>query len=137
MKSVILAGDLGTRISKETHLKPKPMVEIVGKPILWHILTICSVYGINELVIYCNHNGYVIKGCFADYFLYMSDVTFHVKLNSMEVHLKKADPWQVTLMDTCEATMTSGRLPRVREYVDGGVSVLPMAMVCRIWTSSP
>lgn len=120
MKAVILAGGLGTRISEETHLKPKPMVEIGGKPILWHILKIYSVYGINEFVICCGYKGYLIKEYFANYFLHMSDVTFHMKLNSMEVHHKKAEPWQVTLVDTGETTMTGGRLKRVREYLDDG-----------------
>ena len=120
MKAVILAGGLGTRISEETHLKPKPMVEIGGKPILWHILKIYSAHGINEFVICCGYKGYLIKEYFANYFLHMSDVTFHMKLNSMEVHQKKAEPWQVTLVDTGEATMTGGRLKRVREYLDGG-----------------
>jgi len=120
MKAVILAGGLGTRISEETHLKPKPMVEIGGKPILWHILKIYSAHGINEFVICCGYKGYLIKEYFANYFLHMSDVTFHMKLNSMEVHHKKAEPWQVTLVDTGEATMTGGRLKRVREYLEGG-----------------
>lgn len=120
MKAVILAGGLGTRISEETHLKPKPMVEIGGKPILWHILKIYSTYGINEFVICCGYKGYLIKEYFANYFLHMSDVTFHMKLNSMEVHHKKAEPWLVTLVDTGEATMTGGRLKRVREYLDDG-----------------
>ena len=119
MKAVILAGGLGTRISEETHLKPKPMVEIGGKPILWHILKIYSAHGINEFVICCGYKGYLIKEYFANYFLHMTDVTFYMKLNSMEVHHKKAEPWQVTLVDTGEATMTGGRLKRVREYLDG------------------
>jgi len=118
MKAVILAGGLGTRISEETHLKPKPMVEIGGKPILWHILKIYSTHGINEFVICCGYKGYLIKEYFANYFLHMSDVTFHMKLNSMEVHHKKAEPWLVTLVDTGEATMTGGRLKRVRKYLD-------------------
>jgi len=117
MKAVILAGGLGTRISEETHLKPKPMVEIGGKPILWHILKIYSAHGINEFVICCGYKGYMIKEYFANYFLHMSDVTFHMKLNSMEVHHKKAEPWQVTLVDTGEASMTGGRLKRVRDYL--------------------
>lgn len=117
MKAVILAGGLGTRISEETHLKPKPMVEIGGKPILWHILKIYSSHGINEFVICCGYKGYVIKEYFANYFLHMSDVTFHMKLNSMEVHHKNAEPWEITLIDTGEITMTGGRLKRVRDYV--------------------
>lgn len=117
MKAVILAGGLGTRISEETHLKPKPMVEIGGKPILWHILKIFSFHGINEFVICCGYKGYVIKEYFANYFLHMSDVTFHMRTNSMEVHHKKAEPWEITLVDTGEATMTGGRLKRVRKYV--------------------
>ena len=117
MKAVILAGGLGTRISEETHLKPKPMVEIGGKPILWHILKIYSAHGINEFIICCGYKGYVIKEYFQNYFLHMSDVTFHMKLNSMEVHQKNVEPWQITLIDTGETTMTGGRLKRVREYV--------------------
>ena len=118
MKAVILAGGFGTRISEETHLKPKPMVEIGGKPILWHILKIYSAYGINEFVVCCGYKGYVIKEYFANYFLHMSDVTFHMSTNSMEVHRKQVEPWQITLVDTGEATMTGGRLKRVREYVE-------------------
>ena len=117
MKAVILAGGLGTRISEETSLKPKPMVEIGGKPILWHILKIFSSYGINEFIICCGYKGYVIKEYFANYFLHMSDVTFHMNLNSMEVHHKKAEPWEVTLVDTGEMSMTGGRLKRVRDYL--------------------
>jgi glucose-1-phosphate cytidylyltransferase len=117
MKAVILAGGLGTRISEETHLKPKPMVEIGGRPILWHILKIFSAHGINEFVICCGYKGYVIKEYFANYFLHMSDVTFHMRTNSMEVHRKKAEPWEITLVDTGENTMTGGRLKRVRSYV--------------------
>ena len=117
MKAVILAGGFGTRISEETHLKPKPMVEIGGRPILWHILKIFSVYGINEFIICCGYKGYVIKEYFANYFLHMSDVTFHMKNNFMEVHREQAEPWEITLVDTGEGTMTGGRLKRVREYV--------------------
>ena len=120
MKAVILAGGLGTRISEETHLKPKPMIEIGGKPILWHILKLYSAHGINEFVICCGYKGYVIKEYFANYFLHMSDVTFYMKLNSMEVHQKKAEPWEITLVDTGDATMTGGRLLRVRDYVSDG-----------------
>lgn len=117
MKAVILAGGLGTRISEETHLKPKPMVEIGGKPILWHILKVFSAHSINEFVICCGYKGYVIKEYFANYFLHMSDVTFHMSTNSMEVHQKKAEPWEITLVDTGEVTMTGGRLKRVQNYV--------------------
>lgn len=117
MKAVILAGGLGTRISEETHLRPKPMVEIGGKPILWHILKIYSSYGINDFVICCGYKGYVIKEYFSNYFLHMSDVTLHMKLNAMMVHHRKAEPWEVTLVDTGDATMTGGRLKRVRDYV--------------------
>lgn len=120
MKAVILAGGLGTRISEESHLKPKPMIDIGGKPILWHILKIYSAHGINEFVICCGYKGYLIKEYFANYFLHMSDVTFHMSLNSMEVHYKKAEPWQVTLVDTGEESMTGGRLKRVRGYLDEG-----------------
>ena len=117
MKAVILAGGLGTRISEETHLKPKPMVEIGGKPILWHILKIYSSHGISDFIICCGYKGYVIKEYFANYFLHMSDVTLDMKQNSMEVHQKKAEPWKVTMVDTGESTMTGGRLKRVRDYV--------------------
>lgn len=120
MKAVILAGGLGTRISEESHLKPKPMIEIGGKPILWHILKIYSAHGVNEFIICCGYKGYLIKEYFANYFLHMSDVTFDMRLNSMEVHHKNAEPWQVTLVDTGEESMTGGRLKRVREYLDEG-----------------
>jgi glucose-1-phosphate cytidylyltransferase len=118
MKAVLLAGGLGTRISEETNLKPKPMVEIGGKPILWHIMKNYSAHGINEFVICCGYKGYVIKEYFANYFLHMSDVTFDMTNNEMEVHQKKAEPWKVTLVDTGENTLTGGRLKRVREYLD-------------------
>ena len=117
MKAVILAGGLGTRLSEETHLRPKPMVEIGGKPILWHILKIYSHYGINEFVICCGYKGYVIKEYFANYFLHTSDVTFYMESNHMEVHQQKAEPWKVTLVDTGDATLTGGRLARVRSYL--------------------
>lgn len=119
MKAVILAGGLGTRISEETSTRPKPMVEIGGKPILWHILKSYSAHGINEFVICCGYKGYVIKEYFANYFLHMSDVTFDMEQNQMEVHQKYAEPWKVTLVDTGEDTMTGGRLKRVAEYVQG------------------
>jgi glucose-1-phosphate cytidylyltransferase len=118
MKAVLLAGGLGTRISEETNLKPKPMVEIGGKPILWHIMKNYSAHGINEFVICCGYKGYIIKEYFANYFLHMSDVTFNMTSNEMEVHHKKAEPWKVTLVDTGENTLTGGRLKRVREYLD-------------------
>jgi glucose-1-phosphate cytidylyltransferase len=117
MKAVILAGGLGTRLSEETIVKPKPMVEIGGKPILWHILKMYSAYGINDFVICCGYKGYVIKEYFANYFLHMSDVTFNMRENRMEVHHKRAEPWNVTLVDTGDASMTGGRLKRVAEYV--------------------
>jgi glucose-1-phosphate cytidylyltransferase len=119
MKAVILAGGAGTRISEETHLKPKPMVEIGGKPILWHIMKTYSAYGIQDFIICCGYKGYVIKEYFANYFLHMSDVTFDMSRNEMTVHHQKAEPWRVTLVDTGEATMTGGRLRRVREYLPG------------------
>ena len=118
MKAVILAGGLGTRISEETHLKPKPMVEVGGRPLLWHILKTYSYYGINEFVICCGYKGYVIKEYFANYFLHSSDVTFHMGDGRMEVHRQTAEPWRVTLVDTGEATNTGGRLKRVRSYVE-------------------
>ena len=117
MKAVILAGGLGTRISEETHLKPKPIIEIGGKPILWHIMKSYSAYGVNEFVICCGYKGYLIKEYFANYFLHMSDVTFDMVNNQMEVHEQKAEHWRVTLVDTGEDTMTGGRLRRVKEYV--------------------
>jgi len=117
MKAVILAGGLGTRISEETHLKPKPMIEIGGKPILWHIMKLYSAHGVNDFVICCGYKGYIIKEYFANYFLHMSDVTLDMEHNRMEVHQQKAEPWRVTLVDTGEETMTGGRLKRVVEYV--------------------
>ncbi len=119
MKAIILAGGLGTRISEETHLKPKPMVEIGGKPILWHILKMYSHHGIHDFVICCGYKGYVIKEYFANYFLHMSDVTFDMSTNRMEVHQRHAEPWRVTLVDTGETTLTGGRLKRVCDYVQG------------------
>ena len=117
MKAVILAGGLGTRISEETSLKPKPMVEIGGKPILWHIMKIYSAHGIHDFIICCGYKGYVIKEYFANYFLHMSDVTFDMEHNRMEVHQRYAEPWRVTLVDTGEQTMTGGRLKRVADYL--------------------
>ena len=117
MKAVILAGGFGTRISEETSLKPKPMVEIGGRPILWHILKIYSSHGVNDFVICCGYKGYVIKEYFANYFLHTSDVTFDVLNNQMEVHHKTAEPWRVTLVDTGEETFTGGRLKRVSEHI--------------------
>lgn len=117
MKAVILAGGLGTRISEETHLRPKPMVEIGGYPVLWHIMKIYSHYGINDFVICCGYKGYIIKNYFANYFLHMSDVTFDMAQNKMEVHHQKAEPWRVTLIDTGAETMTGGRLKRVANYL--------------------
>lgn len=117
MKAVILAGGLGTRISEETHLKPKPMIEIGGKPILWHIMKSYSAHGVNEFIICCGYKGYVIKEYFANYFLHMSDVTFDMSDNKMIVHQQKAEPWRVTLVDTGEDTLTGGRLKRIAEYI--------------------
>jgi glucose-1-phosphate cytidylyltransferase len=117
MKAVILAGGLGTRISEESHLKPKPMVEIGGKPILWHVMKIYSYHGINDFVICLGYKGYVIKEYFANYFLHMSDVTFDLANNQMQVHQGSAEPWRVTLVDTGDLSMTGGRLKRVREYL--------------------
>ena len=120
MKAVILAGGFGTRISEESHLRPKPMIDIGGKPILWHIMKIYSHYGINDFVICLGYKGYMIKEYFANYFLHMSDVTFDMSNNQMHVHHKSAEPWKVTLVDTGENSMTGGRLRRVREYLDDG-----------------
>ena len=117
MKAVILAGGLGTRISEETDIKPKPMVEIGGRPILWHIMKLYSYYGVNDFIVCCGYKGYIIKEYFANYFLHMSDVTFDMANNQMEVHEKHADPWRVTLVNTGEKTMTGGRLKRIREYL--------------------
>lgn len=117
MKAVILAGGLGTRLSEETSIKPKPMVEIGGKPILWHIMKIYSSHGINDFVICCGYKGYVIKEYFANYFLHQSDVTFCIKENRMDVHHMRAEPWTVTLVDTGDESMTGGRLKRVKQYV--------------------
>ena len=120
MKAVILAGGLGTRILEESHLRPKPMVEIGGKPILWHIMKIFSHHGVNDFIICLGYKGYVIKEYFANYFLHMSDVTFDLSKNSMEVHEQHSEPWRVTLVDTGEHTMTGGRLKRVRNYLVRG-----------------
>lgn len=118
MKAVILAGGLGTRLSEETVSKPKPMVEIGGKPILWHIMKSYSYHGVNDFIVCCGYKGYVIKEYFANYFLHMSDVTFNMKDNEMIVHQKRAEPWTVTLVDTGDDSMTGGRLKRVAGYVD-------------------
>ena len=118
MKVVILAGGLGTRISEETADKPKPMVHINGKPILWHILKLYSAHGVNDFIICCGYKGYVIKEYFANYFLHQSDVTFDMRSNTMDVHHKRAEPWTVTLVDTGENSMTGGRLGRVRKYIE-------------------
>ena len=117
MKAVILAGGLGTRLSEETSVRPKPMVEIGGKPILWHIMKMYSAHGINDFIICCGYKGYVIKEYFANYFLHMSDITFNMRDNAMEVHDKRAEPWNVTLVDTGDNSMTGGRLRRVADYV--------------------
>lgn len=119
MKAVILAGGLGTRLSEETHLKPKPMVEIGGRPILWHIMKIYSAHGVNDFIVCCGYKGYVIKEYFANYFLHMSDVTFDMEENRMEVHQRHVEPWRVTLVDTGENSMTGGRLKRVSQYLEG------------------
>jgi len=118
MKAVILAGGLGTRLSEETVTRPKPMVEIGGKPILWHIMKIYSAYGINEFIICLGYRGYMIKEYFSNYFLHMSDVTFDMQKNQMQVHQNKAEPWIVTLVDTGDETMTGGRLKRVQKFLN-------------------
>ncbi|MCX7816781.1 MAG: glucose-1-phosphate cytidylyltransferase, partial [Syntrophales bacterium] len=117
MKVVILAGGLGTRLSEETIVKPKPMVEIGGKPILWHIMKIYSAHGLNDFIICCGYKGYMIKEYFANYFLHMSDVTFHMSENRMEVHQCHSEPWRVTLVDTGENSLTGGRLKRVAKFL--------------------
>jgi glucose-1-phosphate cytidylyltransferase len=119
MKAVILAGGLGTRISEESHLRPKPMIEIGGRPILWHIMKMYAHHGVTEFVICLGYRGYVIKEYFANYFLHMSDVTFDMRTNALEVHQKKAEPWRVTLVDTGEQTLTGGRVRRIAPYVQG------------------
>jgi len=118
VKAVILAGGLGTRISEESHLKPKPMIEIGGKPILWHIMKIYSAHGINDFIVCCGYKGYIIKEYFANYFLHMSDVTFDMANNKMQVHQASAEPWRVTLVDTGDDSRTGGRLKRVASYLD-------------------
>jgi glucose-1-phosphate cytidylyltransferase len=117
MKAVILAGGVGTRISEETYLKPKPMIEVGGKPILWHIMKFYSGHGVNDFVVCCGYKGYMIKEYFANYFLHMSDVTFDMERNTMEVHRQKAEPWNVTLVDTGDTTQTAGRLKRVASHI--------------------
>ena len=118
MKAVILAGGKGTRISEETQHKPKPMAEIGGKPLLWHIMKLYSAHGVNDFVVCCGYRGYVIKEYFANYFLHMSDVTFDMEQNEMRVHVRHAEPWRVTLVDTGEETMTGGRMKRIKPYVE-------------------
>src|SRR5262245_42346944 len=118
MKAVILAGGFGTRIAEESHVRPKPMIEIGGRPILWHIMKIFSAYDVHDFVVCCGYKGYVIKEYFANYFLHMADATFDVSHNRIEVHHTRAEPWKVTLVDTGLATMTGGRLLRIRQYVE-------------------
>jgi glucose-1-phosphate cytidylyltransferase len=118
MKAVILAGGLGTRISEETHLRPKPMIEIGGRPLLWHIMKIYAAHGITEFVICCGYRGYLIKEYFANYVLHMSDVTFDMTDNTVEVHQRSAEPWRVTVVDTGDTTMTGGRLKRVASHLE-------------------
>ena len=118
MKAVILAGGLGTRISEETVIKPKPMIEIGGKPILWHIMKIYSFHGINDFIICCGYKGYVIKEYFANYFLHQSDITFDMSKNEMKIHQERAEPWKVTLIDTGENTMTGGRVKKIKSYLN-------------------
>jgi glucose-1-phosphate cytidylyltransferase len=145
LKVVILAGGLGTRISEETHLKPKPMIEIGGKPVLWHILKMYSTHGMTDFIICCGYKGYVIKEYFANYFLHMSDVTFDMRNNEMKVHQRSAEPWKITLVDTGEETLTGGRIRRVGDYVAGesafcltygdGVSSLDITQLTQFHTS--
>ena len=117
MKAVILAGGLGTRLTEETTVRPKPMIEVGGKPILWHIMKIYSQHGVNDFIVCCGYKGYFIKEYFANYFLHQSDVTFSMKNNSMEVHQQRVEPWTVTLIDTGDHAMTGGRLKRVNDYL--------------------
>lgn len=123
MKAIILAGGLGTRISEESHLRPKPMIEIGGRPILWHIMKLYSAHEVNDFIVCLGYRGYVIKEYFSNYFLHMSDVTFNIRDNSMKVHHRTAEPWRVTLVDTGESTMTGGRLRRVKDYLEEGETV--------------
>lgn len=118
MRAVLLAGGLGTRISEESHLKPKPMIEIGGKPILWHIMKVYAAHGVTEFIVCCGYKGYLIKEYFANYFLHTSDVTLDLSNNEMKVHHRYSEPWKVTLVDTGQNTMTGGRLLRVRDYID-------------------
>jgi len=118
MKAVILAGGLGTRLSEETHLKPKPMIEIGGKPIIWHIMKLYSAHGVTDFIICCGYRGYVIKEYFANYYLHQADVTFDMRTNATQIHQPSAEPWRVTLIDTGDTTMTGGRLKRVRRFLD-------------------
>jgi glucose-1-phosphate cytidylyltransferase len=118
IKAVILAGGLGTRLAEETHLRPKPMIEIGGRPVLWHIMKIFSAHGVDDFIICCGYKGYIIKEYFANYFLHMSDVTFDMANNRTEIHHAGAEPWRVTLIDTGDNTMTGGRLKRVKQFVD-------------------
>ena len=118
MKTVILAGGIGSRLSEESYLKPKPLIEIGGKPILWHIMKIYSSYGLNDFIICCGYKGYMIKEYFSNYFLHMSDVTFDMQENSMEVHERNAEPWKVTLINTGDETMTGGRLKRINQHLN-------------------
>jgi glucose-1-phosphate cytidylyltransferase len=118
MIAVILAGGMGTRISEETHLRPKPMIEIGGKPILWHIMKIYTAYGINDFIVCLGYKGYIIKEFFSNYFLHMSDVTFDLEKNRLEIHTHKTEPWKVTLIDTGEGSMTGGRLKRIKKYLN-------------------
>jgi len=124
VKAVILAGGYGTRISEESTVRPKPMVEIGEKPILWHVMKIYSAHGINNFIVCCGYKGYMIKEYFSNYFLHMSDVTFDMKNNRMEVHHNNVEPWKVTLVDTGEKTMTGGRIKRVKDYIDNGTFCL-------------
>ena len=124
MKAVILAGGLGTRISEESSVKPKPMIEIGGKPILWHIMKTYSSFGINDFIICCGYKGYVIKEYFANYFLHQADITLDISANKISVHNNQTEPWKVTMIDTGLNTMTGGRIKRVKEYIDGDTFML-------------
>ena len=118
MKAVILAGGLGTRISEESTIRPKPMIEVGGKPIIWHIMKIYSYYGINDFIVCCGYKGYMIKEYFSNYFLHMSDVTVDLHSNEVEVHQRRAEPWKITLVDTGEKTQTGGRIKKIKNYID-------------------
>ena len=138
MKAVILAGGLGTRLAEETHLKPKPMVEIGGRPIIWHIMKMYSQHGVNEFIICCGYLGYVIKEYFTNYFTHMSDISIDLSTNNLTVHKRNAEPWKITLVDTGKDTLTGGRLKRVNEHLkdEDAFCLTYMSPLCLLYTTS-